>query len=190
MPSKRRSTQWAARWLPLLVPLLLSICHIDALQTAPSRVGSIRPSTIPVPIHLLQHSATHDYQRRVSSVLFSSDGSSLEPSNNQSNSPLQKLKLLLGTMIKSLIAAPSRFKSYYSRLSKKGKLYLGCILLIVASVFGFGVNTAMNRKEVVRPVEVGYSTFLDLVSVNGKVSVALIGVECLVYLFTVLCCFI
>jgi hypothetical protein len=60
----------------------------------------------------------------------------------------------------------------------------------VASVFGFGVNTAMNRKEVVRPVEVGYSTFLDLVSVNGKVSVALIGVECLVYLFTVLCCFI
>ena len=35
---------------------------------------------------------------------------------------------------------------------------------------GWGVKTAvMDKRVVVKPVEVPYSTFLDLVDVNGKV---------------------
>ena len=119
---------------------------------------------------------------RQPTLLFSSNtpqleepnGSSKSPNNNNNNKSPQKLtqriKRAILSFINLIITFPSKFKAYYSRLTKKGKIILSIQLLALGLVMGMGINSAnvATNRAANRPVEVGYSTFLDLVDVNGK----------------------
>jgi hypothetical protein len=89
-------------------------------------------------------------------------------------SPLQRIKLALQRLRTAILTAPAKFKAYYGRLSKRAKIFLACQVLVLMTILGLLLGTPSSlqggRKTMVRPVEVGYSTFLDLVDVNGKVS--------------------
>ncbi|KAL7521136.1 hypothetical protein ACHAWX_005835 [Stephanocyclus meneghinianus] len=107
-------------------------------------------------------------------VVFSTfdNENSIDQGNSQkSPSPFQRIKLVLLTLRTAILTAPSKFKAYYGRLSKKAKIILACQLVILLTVFGLLVGTQSSfqgKRAIVRPVEVGYSTFLDLVDINGK----------------------
>jgi hypothetical protein len=60
--------------------------------------------------------------------------------------------------------------SFYNRLSKKARIIVSLQLVLLASILGWGVKNSIHQRVDNKPVEVPYSTFLDLVAVNGKVS--------------------
>ena len=94
-----------------------------------------------------------------------------EKSPNNNKQPVHlRIKRAILSIIKLLITFPAKFKSYYQRLTKKGKIILGVQLLALGLVMGIGIQSTTNaqHRASTRPVEVGYSTFLDLVDVNGK----------------------
>ena len=137
-----------------------------------------------------EHRHRHQCRRRVifrskqiekGSSLFSSSGNSqLESPSNSKNGkspkkwyqqPITWFKRAILKLVTFLLTAPEKFKSYYGKLSKKGKIVLGVQLVMLGMVVGLGVKSSSeaHARSANRPIEVGYSTFLDLVDVNGKV---------------------
>ena len=84
--------------------------------------------------------------------------------------PIQTIKRAILSFVNLLITAPAKFKLYVSKLTRKGKIILAVQLMALGLVMGMGIKTTTNAqmRAANRPVEVGYSTFLDLVNVNGK----------------------
>ena len=128
------------------------------------------------------------YKRIISpspTLLFSSSGdntpqleleNSTSDDNNNNKSPqrwqqpIQSMKRAMLSFINFVITAPSKFKLYYGKLSTKSKVILSIQLLALGLIFGMGLKTTsdVRSRTATRPVEVSYSTFLDLVDVNGK----------------------
>ena len=128
------------------------------------------------------------YKRIISpspTLLFSSSGdntpqleleNSTSDDNNNNKSPqrwqqpIQSMKRAILSFTNFLITAPSKFKLYYGKLSTKSKVILSIQLLALGLIFGMGLKTTsdVRSRTATRPVEVSYSTFLDLVDVNGK----------------------
>lgn len=82
----------------------------------------------------------------------------------------RKIKRGIKSLFKLLLNFPKRFRTHYKKLSKRGKLILSVQLLALGLIMGLGVKSSrdVRTRAANRPVEVGYSTFLDLVDVNGK----------------------
>ena len=113
---------------------------------------------------------------RISHVapLFSSaNGSSQEQEGGNSPNKRQSIQAMKGIITKILrffITAPNKFMAYYRRLSKKGKIVLAMQLMTLGLLMGAAAKTTATAKanQANRPVEVSYSTFLDLVDINGQ----------------------
>lgn len=166
--NQRHRCTSVALWV---LTLLLSSCPFNALKITPHapltrsyRSFPIRPS--------IENNQTLRRQRistpKQGSRLFSTPSNDPNDGSQKSN-PLQKLNRLLIAIYRFLLEAPSKIKAIYNRLSKKARIILSLQLIFFTSMLGYGVKSSLNRK-VVKPVEVPYSTFLDLVEVNGKVS--------------------
>jgi len=80
------------------------------------------------------------------------------------------MKRAILSFINLLITAPSKIRTYYGKLTTRSKIILSIQLLALGLIFGMGLKTtsAVRANSANRPVEVSYSTFLDLVDVNGK----------------------
>jgi len=105
--------------------------------------------------------------------LFSSANGSSQEGGGKSPKRRQPIQAIKGMMIKLLrffTTAPNKFLAYYSRLSKRGKIILAMQLMTLGLVMGAAAKTTATAKanQANRPVEVSYSTFLDLVDINGK----------------------
>lgn len=149
-----------------------------------------RASSRPDVFHHLSHQYhTYQHQHRSYTALYSSGESQLESPDEGNDDkspkkwqqPIQSMKRIILAFLKFFINAPKQFNLYYSKLSKKGKIILGVQLLALGMVFGMGIKSSSDARarHANRPVEVGYSTFLDLVDINGKVS--LFAVSCKMY---------
>lgn len=168
--SNRRCTP--VTYTLLLFTVLMACCSVQSLKI-PLRTPITRTPRI-VQIGAAHQSRHHTSLRNKSiqhtpSKLFSSASNEGRDGNSPKKKPMQNLNRLLLTMYNILINAPTRTKAFYNRLSRKARIILSLQFILFASVLGYGVKTSMN-KRVVKPVEVPYSTFLDLVEVNGKVS--------------------
>ena len=88
---------------------------------------------------------------------------------------IQSAKRAMLSFVNLLLNSPSSIKVYYGKLTTRGRLALSLQLLTLCLALGMGINgvTTTNARRIRhlaanRPVEVSYSTFLDLVAVNGK----------------------
>ncbi len=126
---------------------------------------------------------SHSFQRnRQHWALFSSPGNNcpqieLEKSSDGNKKSPKKWRQSIKSIKRAIISfaelvfnAPAAFKSYYEKLTMRGKITLGVQLLALGLVLGMGIKSSSDAhsKTANRPVEVSYSTFLDLVDVNGK----------------------
>ncbi len=126
---------------------------------------------------------SHSFQRnRQPSALFSSPGNNcpqleLEKSSDGNKKSPKKWRQSIKSIKRAIISfaklvsnAPAAFKSYYEKLTMRGKITLGVQLLALGLLLGMGIKSSSDAhsKTANRPVEVSYSTFLDLVDVNGK----------------------
>eukprot|EP00970_Alexandrium_tamarense_P017037 scaffold8088_cov189-Alexandrium_tamarense.AAC.13 len=138
-----------------------------------------RASSRPDVFHHLSHQYhTYQHQHRSYTALYSSGESQLESPDEGNDDkspkkwqqPIQSMKRIILAFLKFFINAPKQFNLYYCKLSKKGKIILGVQLLALGMVFGMGIKSSSDARarHANRPVEVGYSTFLDLVDINGK----------------------
>eukprot|EP00581_Thalassiosira_minuscula_P012069 CAMPEP_0183732692 /NCGR_PEP_ID=MMETSP0737-20130205/39110_1 /TAXON_ID=385413 /ORGANISM="Thalassiosira miniscula, Strain CCMP1093" /LENGTH=288 /DNA_ID=CAMNT_0025965769 /DNA_START=119 /DNA_END=982 /DNA_ORIENTATION=- len=180
--------------------LLLAPNSIDALRiiSTSGNYHCRRGAAAISPIHrhsCISNNQLHTRNNRVwidnkkSSALFSSpqnglqlenaegdknNGSSSSNNNNKSpkkwQRPIQSLRRAILSILTFFLTLPARFRSYYGKLTKKGKILLGIQLLAFGALLGTGykTSTAAKTRAAARPVEVSYSTFLDLVDVNGK----------------------
>ncbi len=84
--------------------------------------------------------------------------------------PIQSMKRVILSVVNLFITAPSKFKLYYGKLTTRSKVILSIQLLALGLIFGMGLKTSsdVRYRSSNRPVEVSYSTFLDLVDVHGK----------------------
>jgi hypothetical protein len=126
---------------------------------------------------------SHSFQMiRVHSSLFSTPGNNcpqleIEKSSDGNKKSPKKWRQSIISIKRAVISvaelafnAPAAFKSYYEKLTMRGKITLGVQLLALGLVLGIGIKSSSDAhsKTANRPVEVSYSTFLDLVDVNGK----------------------
>jgi len=111
-----------------------------------------------------------DLQDNNSNVNGEGNKSSNNKSPKRRKQPIQTIKRAILSFVNFLITAPAKFKLYVSKLTKRGKIILAVQLMALGLVMGMGIKTTTNAqmRAANRPVEVGYSTFLDLVDVNGK----------------------
>ena len=104
--------------------------------------------------------------------LFSTANGSQEEGNKspKRRQPIQAIKGIIIKIFRFFATAPNKFLAFYSRLTKKGKIILAMQLMSLGLLMGAAAKTATTAKanQANRPVEVSYSTFLDLVDVNGK----------------------
>jgi len=118
------------------------------------------------------------HQHRIRhSPLLSSPESSLDkpdegksPKNKKWRNPILILRKILTRLINAIITSPAKFKSYFVKLSKKGRIILSLQFMVLGLLLGVGYKTSAQSRtaRANRPVEVSYSTFLDLVDRNGK----------------------
>jgi hypothetical protein len=126
---------------------------------------------------------SHSFQRnRQHSALFSSPGNNCpqleleKSSDGNKKSPkkwrqsIKSIKWAIISFAKLVSNSPAAFKSFYEKLTMRGKITLGVQLLALGLLLGMGIKSSSyaHSKTANRPVEVSYSTFLDLVDVNGK----------------------
>eukprot|EP00569_Conticribra_weissflogii_P015445 CAMPEP_0171398662 /NCGR_PEP_ID=MMETSP0880-20121228/6103_1 /TAXON_ID=67004 /ORGANISM="Thalassiosira weissflogii, Strain CCMP1336" /LENGTH=311 /DNA_ID=CAMNT_0011912707 /DNA_START=211 /DNA_END=1142 /DNA_ORIENTATION=- len=127
--------------------------------------------------HLNLQTIVHKSNSRTT-ALYLSENALPEPNNSNANKnpkkpPKKWLKsrlIALKSAFAFLLQSPSKFRSYYSKLTRRGKIILSVQLLALGMIMGAGYKSSVDAKarRANRPVEVGYSTFLDLVDVNGK----------------------
>ena len=175
--------------LLLVAPQYTSALHVSRRPLSHRVISNDRHSCITSKSQCILLTCRNNQQCRLlsSSRLFSSpleESPAGSVNNNTNNSdgkkendkspnkqPIhQRIKRAILSIIKLFLTFPAKFKLYYQKLTKKGKIILGVQLLALGLVMGFGIQSTTNAqyKASTRPVEVGYSTFLDLVDVNGK----------------------
>lgn len=185
-----------AQLMALLLLPLGSIGIVDALQITtsplvlPNRAAS---STTPNRSNILcnnesllckrnhhHHHFSHTRIRDGIAPLFSSangsspssedDGGGGKSPQKQRWQPIKAIKVFIIKLIRFVTTAPNKFWAFYGRLTKKGKIILAMQLMTLGLAMGAAVKTTVTAKanQSNRPVEVSYSTFLDLVDVNGK----------------------
>ena len=165
------------RCLPNTFMLYVVIVLLSIRSTYALRIASHRP-----PITKSVRSFNYVVDRRphplaskplrkaINTKLFASPSNDASNDNSPKKNPVQKLQILLLSLYNLVITAPFKLKTFYKRLSKKARIIVSLQLILLTSIMGWGVKTAvMDKRVVVKPVEVPYSTFLDLVDVNGKV---------------------
>ena len=178
--------------LQLQAPSLLLISHHHCRLRLCAPAAAVGSSVSISPRSSSSQSCYRQLSRRSykrinpsSTLLFSSSGDNtplLELENSASDDnknnkspqrwqqPIQSMKRAILSFTNFLITAPSQFKLYYGKLSTKSKVILSIQLLALGLIFGMGLKTTsdVRSRTATRPVEVSYSTFLDLVDVNGK----------------------
>lgn len=175
-----------SRTLAVLLVLLLQLDDIAALQIttplfmspASSRHGRAAANRYGRLVcdgsTRYQHNHVSNYRIREDIVAplfsFANGSSSQEEGGKKRLKPIQAIKSTMMKIIRFLITSPNRFWVYYGRLTKKGKMILAIQLMTLGLAMGTAVKTTSSAKanQANRPVEVSYSTFLDLVDVNGK----------------------
>ena len=128
--------------------------------------GSIR-------CHQRSHAIENSRIRYSIAPLFSSANGSSQEEEGKSpkrRQPVQTIKGIIMKIVRFFATAPAKFMAYYRRLTKKGKIILAMQLMTLGLLMGAAAKTTATAKtnQANRPVEVSYSTFLDLVDVNGK----------------------
>ncbi len=111
--------------------------------------------------------------RHNTAPLFSSANGSSQEEGDKSpkrRQPIQAIKAIIIKILRFFTTAPNKFMAYYRRLTKKGKIILAMQLMTFGLLMGAAAKTTATAKanQANRPVEVSYSTFLDLVDINGK----------------------
>lgn len=111
--------------------------------------------------------------RHNTAPLFSSANGSSQEEGDKSpkrRQPTQAIKAIIIKILRFFTTAPNKFMAYYRRLTKKGKIILAMQLMTFGLLMGAAAKTTATAKanQANRPVEVSYSTFLDLVDINGK----------------------
>lgn len=182
-----RSRRKESSSLQLLLFLLsLACCSTWALRISPGD-GMARPTQSARVREVLLHQRTlgqwqrHQstfesrcstaHQRASRLLLFSSSTNNNNTSENKSpNKKLHPLILRIRLILLAIRNLPPKLKASYDRLSKRAKLILSFQLVVVASLLGWGIRSGVIYRKVAvnKPVEVPYSTFLDLAEVNGK----------------------
>jgi hypothetical protein len=83
---------------------------------------------------------------------------------------IQSIKRAILSLFGLMANAPAGIKSRYEKLTTRGRIALGLQLVALGLVLAMGIKVSSDAqsKTANRPVEVSYSTFLDLVDVNGK----------------------
>jgi len=168
----------------MALSLSLSPGGVQALQIPSSHHVAGRCSAAAT-VSPINQCLSNQYQIKPSrlntSPLFSSPGNNLEletpngeggkkKSPKKWTKPFSAMKRLIVSFFTFFLTAPAKFKTYSGKLSKKGKLIISIQILALGMIFGVGIRQTTQTKaaKASRPVEVGYSTFLDLVDVNGK----------------------
>ena len=166
------------------VSVLFVLCpHSHALQTSTSKINfnhrhrtssAISTSISPIRTCQVSNRCNNNIQRRriknkYPSVLFSSPSESNELQNSDDNnikkSPKKKWQQLIRSLLRAFITFPTRFRTYFGKLTKAGKIVLSCQLMAMGLILGVGAKRTsdIRSRTANRPVEVSYSTFLDLV---------------------------
>ena len=180
--------------ISLVTLTLLPLDNIAALQITsplfvPLHSNHGRPAVVPlttnryvpgvacngsIRCHQRSHAIENSRIRYSIAPLFSSaNGSSQEEEEGKSpkrRQPVQTIKGIIMKILRFFTTAPAKFMAYYRRLTKKGKIILAMQLMTLGILMGAAAKTTATAKanKANRPVEVSYSTFLDLVDVNGK----------------------
>lgn len=99
-----------------------------------------------------------------------SDDGNNKPPQKKWQQPIQSMKRAILSFTNFFMTAPSKFKLYYGKLTTRSKIIFSMQLLALGLIFGMGLKTSsdVRYRSANRPLEVSYSTFLDLVDVNGK----------------------
>ncbi len=116
------------------------------------------------------HAIENNRIRRNTAPLFSSANGSSQGEGDKSPKRRQSIKAIIIKILRFFTTAPNKFMAYYKRLTKKGKIILAMQLMTLGLLMGAAAKTTATAKanQANRPVEVSYSTFLDLVDINGK----------------------
>ncbi|KAK1738618.1 ATP-dependent zinc metalloprotease, FtsH family [Skeletonema marinoi] len=178
--------------ISLVTLTLLPLDNIAALQiTSPLFVPHSnhgRPAVVPlttnrygpgvacngsIRCHQRSHAIENSRIRYNIAPLFSSANGSSQEEEGKSpkrRQPVQTIKGIIMKILRFFTTAPAKFMAYYRRLTKKGKIILAMQLMTLGLLMGAAAKTTATAKanQANRPVEVSYSTFLDLVDVNGK----------------------
>ncbi|KAL7547440.1 hypothetical protein ACHAWF_010733, partial [Thalassiosira exigua] len=85
--------------------------------------------------------------------------------------PIRALRRLLLALVVRVATLPSRLRGRYSQLSGRGRILFLTQVLAFGALLGLGASRVADVRNkgaaATRPVEVGYSTFLDLVDASG-----------------------
>jgi hypothetical protein len=133
------------------------------------RSSSRRSSQSPI-ILLFSSSENNNPQLELEGNASNKDDRNHKSPQKKWQQPIQSMKRVILSFINLVTTAPSKFKLYYGKLTTRSKIILSIQLLAMGLVFGMGIKTSsdIRYRSSNRPVEVSYSTFLDLVDVNGK----------------------
>lgn len=109
------------------------------------------------------------------SALFSSPGEQQpDDAGDRAPKPWQRpfraLRRAVRALLAALLAFPGRLRAYFAKLTRKGRIIFAVQMFALAVLLGAGARSATEARAARRhrPVEVGYSTFLDLVDANGR----------------------
>ena len=148
---------------PAVVPLTTN-CYGSGLLTTGTSICNIRSRGI----------ENNRIRRNITPLFSSANGASQEQEEGGKSpnkwQPIQAIKGIIIKILRFFTTAPNKFMTYYRRLTKKGKIIFAMQLMTLGLLMGAAAKTTATAKanQANRPVEVSYSTFLDLVDINGK----------------------
>jgi hypothetical protein len=154
--------------LLMSAPLMSSGLHVPSTQIMSPRnpTGNTRPLHLVFQLDYASTSSNHHYP------LFSTANNNDDGNQRRG----QKLLLALRRCLLQCAVAPQRFLARFRSLSNRGKARVAMQLLAMALVFGGmakGVYTKYYQPAAAAagpPIELPYSSFLDLVEQSGSTS--------------------
>ena len=157
---------------------LLPIHH--ATVRSPRCISST--TTHPLSMHRVKSSICQNRQRKTTQPSSTSlyflkrrgNKDTISPSPNEGGNKFNALRIRLKKAVQQIVTFPGKFRTKFSKLSKRGKQLFIIQLFCLTMIFG-----GLGRKAYVKytnngapmsrrpPVEVAYSQFLDLVEQSG-----------------------
>ena len=156
-------------WTSLLCLILLSASKTRSLNTNLPKTQKDLGRRI-LPCYSAQHFAATSLARSRANHLFST----LDDDDTPRSPRGQKLILAIQKIISKCASTPRRYVAKFKSLSKKAKTIVAMQLLAVMLIFGGMAKTAYTKHfqpAAGPPVEVPYSSFLDLVERSGSAKV-------------------
>ena len=182
--SLRPSSRRKASLRTMLLSMVLACYSIQALKMSPHHgmarlTQSARTREVLPHQHSLRHRQLHPctlesrqllHQPGSRLLLFSSSANKNSSENKSPNKKNHPLILRIRLLLLAIRSLPSKLKATYGRLTKRAKIILSFQLIVATTLLGWGIKSGVihRKASVSKPVEVPYSTFLDLVEVNGK----------------------